>query len=191
LFEFEVEVEVETEVELKWVIVVVVVMRGALDWFVGGSSGADVRRDWRRVADVRDAWADEEDEEEGEEEREEDASVSAPIIRCEVEVATGLPKGVSWSLSFEEDATVPVPVPVGEWRGRAAADCGTSRALLWSLRRWCDDRWLGGGTVRNCPEVDMVCFRSSALLRDNVWTLYYETHVEGEVREKHADVVLS
>jgi len=39
-----------------------------LDWFVGGSSGADVRRDWRRVADVRDAWADEEDEEEGEEE---------------------------------------------------------------------------------------------------------------------------
>jgi len=37
----------------------------------------------------------------------------------------------------------------------------------------------------------MVCFRSSALLRDNVWTLYYETHVEGEVREKHADVVLS
>lgn len=63
---------------------------------------------------------------------------------------TGMPKGVlSSSLSFEEDATL---FPAAEWcvRGDWVA------AAMLSLRRCCDDRWLKGGTVRNCPEVDMV-----------------------------------
>ena len=51
---------------------------------------------------------------------------------------TGMPKGVSSSLTFEEDATDPCC-----FRG----DCTAARALF---PRWgCEDRWVDEGTVRN------------------------------------------
>jgi hypothetical protein len=61
----------------------------------------------------------------------------------------GMPKGVSSSLTLEDDATRLV---VGSC---VRGGCAPTRAL--SLRRCCDERWFKGGTVRNCPEVvDMV-----------------------------------
>jgi hypothetical protein len=53
-----------------------------------------------------------------------------------------MPKGVSSSFTLEEDATEPVAECCC-----VRGDCTTARAL--SLRRGCDDRWFGEGTVRN------------------------------------------
>lgn len=53
-----------------------------------------------------------------------------------------MPKGVSSSFTLEEDATDPVAECCC-----VRGDCTTARAL--SLRRGCDDRWFGEGTVRN------------------------------------------
>jgi hypothetical protein len=61
---------------------------------------------------------------------------------------TAMPKGVSSIFTLEEDATF----LVAGWCIRG--DCAAARAL--SLRWCCAERWLMGGTVRNCPEVDIV-----------------------------------
>jgi hypothetical protein len=95
---------------------------------------------------------------------------------------TAMPKGVSSIFTLEEDATF----LVAGWCIRG--DCAAARAL--SLRWCCADRWLMGGTVRNCPEVDigatgLVFDAGSVRAAGSKWILYVEARVWGEVRTKH------
>jgi len=122
----------------------------------GGDDDDDARGASRRDTGVWDTFGDDEDV---------DVDVLVLVVWASSAVLavllggegeTAVPKGVSSIFTLEEDATF----LVAGWCIRD--DCAAARAL--SLRWWCVDRWwLNGGTVRNCPEVDMV-----AVLRSGV-----------------------